>query len=111
MQLSDLYSLGPCLASVLPDAYFTNLGPSTFISYYSTLGNVFQPNSTQISAAQAFILSYVSNSTLMANTTRDTFAFSTLSDLAIFYPWNNSVYTSLSSNSTVLYFISKKLII
>lgn len=36
----------------------------------------------------------------MTNTTKDTFAFSTLSDLAIFYPWSNSAYTTLSSNST-----------
>ena len=103
MALSDLYSLGPCLASVLPDAYFSNLSPATFVSYYSTLGNAFQPSATQTATAQQFILSYLSNSTLMTNTTKDTFAFSTLSDLAIFYPWSNSAYTTLSSNSTVIY--------
>jgi trimeric autotransporter adhesin len=100
LALSDLYSLGPCLASVIPDAYFSQLGASTFVSYYSTLGVAFQPTSSQISMSTAYITSYLSNTTLMANTTRDTLAFSTLGDLAMFYPWSNSTYAKMSSNST-----------
>lgn len=101
MALSDLYLLGPCLASVLPDAYFSQLGASTFVSYYSTLGNAFQPTATQITMVTAYITQFLTNSTLMANSTRDTFAFATLGDLAMFYPWTSSNYATMVSNNTV----------
>lgn len=55
LALTDLYKLGPCLASVLPDAYFSNIGASTFVSYYSSLGNAFQPEASQITIAQNYI--------------------------------------------------------
>jgi len=99
--LSDLYKLGPCLASVLPDAYFSQIGASVFVSYYSTLGNAFQPTLSQQAMATAYITQYLTNSTLLGTSSRDTLAFSTLNDLAIFYPWTSSAYSTMSSNSTV----------
>ena len=99
--MSDLYKLGPCLASVFPNAYFSQLSPSVFVSYYSTLGNAFQPNETQTAIAQSLILSFVSNSTLMTNTTKDTFAFAVLGDLAMFYPWTSSLYSSMLGTSVI----------
>jgi len=101
LALSDLYKLGPCLASVLPDAYFAQIGASTFVSFYSTLGNAFQPTATQITMSTNYIKAYLNNATLMASTTTDTFAFSTLGDLAMFYPWLVSNYSTMTSNNTV----------
>ena len=96
-----MYSLGPCLASVLPDAYFSQIGASVFVSYYSTLGNAFQPTVSQQAIATAYITQYLTNSTLLGTSTKDTLAFTTLGDLAIFYPWTSSVYSTMTENSTV----------
>jgi len=100
LALADLYTLGPCLASVLPDTYFSQIGASVFVSYYSTLGNAFQPTVSQQAMATAYITQYLTNSTLMGSSTRDTFAFTTLGDLAIFYPWTVGTYATMTSNST-----------
>ncbi len=96
MALSDLYALGPCLVSVLPDTYVQNINPSTFVSYFSTLGNVYQPKASQQTIAQSLISSYVSNSSVMASTSQATVAFSTLGSLALYYPfstYSNSIST------------------
>ena len=95
-----MYTLGPCLASVLPDTYFSQIGASVFVSYYSTLGNAFQPTVSQQAMATAYITQYLTNSTLMGSSTRDTFAFTTLEDLAIFYPFS----TYASNMTTVIFF-------
>ena len=97
MALSDLYQLGPCLASVLPNSYLSQMDPSTFVNYYTTLGNVFQPDNTQITSVQTLISSYASNTSVV--TSQDTLAFSTLSDLALYYPF------STYSNSLTLVII------
>ena len=102
MALSDLYLLGPCLASTLSSIYLKNISPSTFVSYFSTLGNAFQPDSTQLPVVQTLIASYAANTTIMASTTQDTFVFSILSDLAIFYPF--SIYASNISTVYLFYF-------
>lgn len=90
-----MFQLGPCLASVLPSSYLSAIDPSTFISYYTTLGNVFQPDDNQIAATQAQIAAYASN--LTVTTSQDTLLFSKLSDLALYYPFST---TSLSSQLT-----------
>ena len=100
LALSDLYSLGPCLASTLSSTYLQSLSPSDFVSYFSTFGNAFQPDATQTPVVQQLIASYAGNTTAMASTTQSTLLFSTLSDLAIFYPFS----TYASNITTVLYF-------
>ena len=100
MALSDLYTLGPCLASVLPDIYVQNIDPSTFVTYFSTLGNVYQPSASQQTIAQSLVAAYAANATLMASTTQDTLAFSTLGSLAVYYPFSNYA----SNISTVIMF-------
>jgi len=76
--LSDLYSLGPCLVSVLPDIYVNNLDPSTFVNYFTMLGNVYQPSVSQVTIAQSLVAAYAANTTVMASSSQDTLAFSTL---------------------------------
>ena len=49
--------------------------------------------------------SYAANSSLMATRTQDTFVFSTLSDLAMFYPF--SVYAN--NISTVAYYFNNRI--
>ena len=98
MALSDLYLLGPCLASTLSGTYLQNISPSTFVSYFSTLGNAFQPDSTQLPIVQKLIASYAANTT--NTTSQSTLVFSTLSDLAIFYPFS----TYASNMTTVIFF-------
>ncbi len=88
MALSDLYKLGPCIVSALPDIYVENIDPFTFVSYFSTLGNAYQPSQSQITIVQSLIGSYASNTTLMRSSTQETLAFSTLNDLALFYPFS-----------------------
>jgi hypothetical protein len=102
LALSDLYLLGPCLASTLSGTYLQNISPSTFVSYFSTLGNAFQPDSTQLPIVQTLIASYAANTTIMASTSQDTLVFSILSDLAIFYPF--SIYASNISTVYLFYF-------
>lgn len=88
MALSDLYKLGPCIASVLPNEYLSNIDPTTFVNYFSTLGDAFQPDDSQITTAKSLIAAYAGNATVMASTLQETLAFSTLSDLALFYPFS-----------------------
>jgi hypothetical protein len=101
LALSDLYLLGPCLASTLSSTYLQNISPSTFVSYFSTLGNAFQPDSTQLPIVQQLIASYAANTTIMASSSQDTLLFSTLSDLAMFYPFS----TYASNITTVISFL------
>jgi len=63
------------------------LSPSTFIKYYTKLGNAFQPDSNETTIVSSLILSFALNSTLMGSKTQDNFFFGTLSDLAMFYPF------------------------
>ena len=100
MALSDLYSLGPCLASTLSITYLQSLSPSSFVSYFSTLGNAFQPDVNQTQVVQQLIASYASNQTLMANSSQSTLLFTILSDLAIFYP-----FSTYASNITTVFLI------
>ncbi len=100
MALSDLYLLGPCLASTLPTTYLQSISPSTFVSYFSTLGNSFQPDANQTQVVQQIIASYASNQTLMANSSQSTLLFTILSDLAIFYP-----FSTYASNITSVFLI------
>ena len=74
------------------------MDPSTFVSYYSTLGNVFQPDDSQITAAKAQILAYVTNSTITGSSSLDTIVFSKLSDLSLYFPFS----TLASSLTTVI---------
>lgn len=55
MSASDLDKLGPCLYSHLPIKNLQSLDPSVFVKKYSILGNVFQPNTSEITAVQALI--------------------------------------------------------
>ena len=98
--MSDLYSLGPCLVSVLPDIYVQNIDPSTFVTYFSTLGNVYQPRASQQTIAQSLVASYAANTSVMASTTQATLAFSTLGSLAVYYPFS----TYANNISTVIIF-------
>ena len=100
MALSDLYTLGPCLASVLPDIYVQNMDPSTFVTYFSTLGNVYQPSASQQAIVQSKVAAYAANASIMASTTQATLAFSTLGSLALYYPFS----TYADSISTVIMF-------
>ena len=96
--MSDLYSLGPCLVSVLPDIYVQNIEPSTFVTYFSTLGNVYQPSASQQAIAKSLVAAYAANASIMASTTQATLAFSTLGSLALYYPFS----TYASNISTVI---------
>jgi len=104
LDLSDLYSLGPCLASTLSATYLQALSPSTFITYFSTLGNAFQPDATQVPVVQQLIAAYAANTTVMASTSQSTLLFSALSDLAIFFPFSTyaSNITTWSTNGGAL---------
>ena len=86
--------------SVLPDIYVQNISPSTFVGYFDKLGNVYQPSATQTAIAQSLVASYAANTTIMASSSQESLAFSTLSTLAIFYPFS----TYASNISTVLNF-------
>ena len=46
------------MASVLPDIYVQNIDPSTFVTYFSTLGNVYQPSASQQTIAQSLVAAY-----------------------------------------------------
>ena len=111
--MSDLYTLGPCLASVLPDIYLQNIDPSTFVTYFSTLGNVYQPSASQQAIAKSLVASYAANASIMASTSQETLLFTTLGSLAIFYPFStyannissvnifnlsNWIYTNMNKN-------------
>ena len=90
------------MASVLPDIYVQNIDPSTFVTYFSTLGNVYQPSASQQAIVQSLIASYAANASIMASTTQATLLFSTLGSLALFYPV--STYAN-NISSVIIFFI------
>ena len=49
MQSTDLAYIGACFITVLPSSYIDNLEISTIITYYGSLGYIFQPDNAIIS--------------------------------------------------------------
>ena len=74
-------SLGPCFATALPNDYIQNLNPSDFLNYYSNIGKAFQPDANGTSVISGLISNMAAS-----QSSKETFVFSDLNDLAIFYP-------------------------
>jgi len=98
LDLAALYSLGPCVVSVLPVAYLSNMTYSVFASYFPTLGNAFQPDATQTPYVQSFVTQMAANAS-----SQDTLVFSTLSDLALYYNFSSTYASTISSSGWVSY--------
>ena len=56
MTKNDLENLGPCLKSALPTVYLQNLNVSTFIEVFSTLSEIFQPDTADVAVVKSFIM-------------------------------------------------------
>jgi len=98
LALNDLYALGPCISANLPYTVLSSISVSNFISYFSTLGTAFQPDASTVTLVQSNIQSYYTSYSANSSNSVDTFAFSTLSDLAMFFPW--TTYQNSFSNSS-----------
>ena len=79
-------SLGPCFATALPNAYLKNLNPSDFLNYYSNTGKTFQPDTNDTNVISGLISNLAA-----AQSSKETFVFSDLNDLAIFYSYFGSL--------------------
>lgn len=106
MTQNDLSKLGPCLTSVLPTEYLVSMNPSVFAEHYRTLNNIFQPDASQLSIAMNLTSSFANNNTL--NKSQDILLFSRLNNLALFYPFNSTIASNISSDKVIL--INKKII-
>jgi len=89
---SDLDTIGKCMQANLPISYLQNLSPSVFITKYSLLGVIFQPNVDKQAVVTSLITSYASNTTLTPS--QNKLLFTTLNDLALFYPFTNSTFSA-----------------
>jgi len=98
LALNDLYTLGPCISANLPYNVLANISSDVYVSYFSTLGTAFQPDASTVTLTQTNIQTYYTSYSANSSNSVDTFAFSTLSDLAMFFPW--TTYRSAFSNSS-----------
>ena len=83
---SNLLSLGKCFASVLPLEFLKSLGDNDFLSYYSTIGEPFQPDSKEINEISSKLTNIEKTQSSAEN-----FVFSNLNDLALYYPSYKSI--------------------
>jgi len=81
MTYGNLLSLGPCFTSALPVNYLKTMSPSDFLSYFTNLGMALQPDSEETANIVEKLTSLKSE-----QKSQEDFVFSTLKDLAIFYP-------------------------
>lgn len=91
---SDLLTLGKCFATVLPFEKLTGMSEDDFLNYFPNVGQTFQPDSNETTN----IIDKI-NSLANSQSSQETFVFSVLNDLAMFY----SNFSSLDSVSYLLF--------
>lgn len=72
--------MGKCFASVLPLDFFKSMSNSDFLTYYSTIGESFQPDSKEIAEISTKLTNIEKTQSSPEN-----FVFSNLNDLALYY--------------------------